>query len=351
MAGSDLQESMAVGIRPIDHLLLVLDKAAEVGLAPNAIMRSCGLSYSLQDFRTGRITNIPQADFIRLRQACAIQVRARLAPHGSLGMSAADLDYMMHSLISSLDLREALERQVRFHNLTEGRFGRSRLTVEADRAHFEIGLGPAEYQWAVFFETDALLVYTHLMSWLVGEEFPVGYELAFLDDRHNRSIIGIFGVEAQLGARRSRITFETAILERPVVRSAADLRRFMISFPWSSANVEEINAKVSVRVMALYSNAMLNGARLPTTAQLASRLGLASATLRRHLEAECTSIQKIKDELRFRQATRLLSDTDLQMRTVARQSGYQNDKAFIRAFRRMTGKTPGAFRAPEAGSS
>ncbi len=345
MTGPGWQEATAVGIGPIDHLLLVLEKAEEVGLSPNSIMRSCGLSYSLQDFRTGRITNIPQNDFLRLRQQCAIQIRGRLAPEGSFGLSAEDLDYMVHSLISSLDLREALKRQQRFHVLTDGRFGRSQLTAEANEAYFEISLGPAENQWAIFFETDALLVYTHLMAWLVGGEFPVAYELAFPDDRSNRSILDIFGVEAKLGAERSRIRFDAGMLDRPVVRTASELRCFMTHFPWGSANAGEVHTKVSVRVAALYSLAMMNESRLPTTAQLAERLGLGSATLRRYLEAEGTSIRKIKDELRFKQAARLLSDADLHLRTIAQRSGYRDDKAFIRAFGRRAGQSPGAFRS------
>ena len=347
MTGTD-QETGAVGIASVDHLLLVLEKAEQVGLSPTAIMRSCGLSYSLQDFRSGKITNISEADFIRLRQQCAIDIRGRIAPPGSLGMSPQDLEYMVHSLISSLSLREALERQERFHALTGGRMGRSHLHVEADRAHFEVSVGPAESQWAIFFETDALLGYVHLITWLIGETFPAEYELAFPDDRAHRSIVDIFGAKATLGVERSRISFDAALLDRPVIRTPADLRRFMDHYPWASANSAQIVTKVSVRVAALYRHAMMNGAEIPTAAQLAERLGMADATLRRHLKAEGTSIRQIKDELRFKQAAQLLSHADMRLKTVAERSGFRNDKAFIRAFRRRMGDTPEVFRRASA---
>ena len=334
----------AVGIASVDHLLLVLEKAEQVGLSPTSIMRSCGLSYSIQDLRSGNITNIPEADFIRLRQQCIIDIRSKIAPPRYLGMSAQDLDYLIHSLISSLSLREALERQQRFHALTGGRFGRSKLRVDGGMAHFEVSVGPAEGQWAIFFETDALLVYTHLMEWLIGEAFPVEYELAFADDRPNHSIVDIFGVGAALGMERSQINFDAALLDRPVVRTPADLRQFMEYFPWGSPSAAEIVTKVAVRVAALYRHAMLNGAAFPTVAELAGRLGLADATLRRRLKAEGTSIRQIKDELRFEQAAQMLSRADMRMKAVAERSGFRNDKAFIRAFRLKMGETPEEFR-------
>lgn len=50
-------------------------------------------------------------------------------------------------------------------------------------------------------------------------------------------------------------------------------------------------------------------------------------------------------EIRFEMAAELLHDTDLPLVDVARRVGYASDEAFVRAFARRVGHSPGAFRA------
>jgi AraC-like DNA-binding protein len=82
---------------------------------------------------------------------------------------------------------------------------------------------------------------------------------------------------------------------------------------------------------------------------VAGELGLSARTLRRRLEAEGTSFQRLLDETRFALAEAYLARGPVSTPELAFMLGFSEASAFHRAFRRWTGTTPGAYvreRAP-----
>jgi AraC-like DNA-binding protein len=67
-------------------------------------------------------------------------------------------------------------------------------------------------------------------------------------------------------------------------------------------------------------------------------------TLRRRLQQESTSFQKIKDECRREAATSYLSYPDLSNNDIALLMGFDETSAFFRSFKKWTGMTPGDYR-------
>lgn len=79
------------------------------------------------------------------------------------------------------------------------------------------------------------------------------------------------------------------------------------------------------------------------TDAIAARLHLSPRTLRRRLAAEHTSLRRLVEEIRRATASDLLG-RDLSVEQIAARLGYTDAATFIRAFRRWTGTTPGAYR-------
>jgi AraC-like DNA-binding protein len=76
----------------------------------------------------------------------------------------------------------------------------------------------------------------------------------------------------------------------------------------------------------------------------ARRLGMGVATLRRRLEQESTTFSEIVDELRKQLAERHLAEVEPTISEVAFLLGFSDVRAFGRAFRRWTGKSPSEYR-------
>ena len=78
--------------------------------------------------------------------------------------------------------------------------------------------------------------------------------------------------------------------------------------------------------------------------QVASRLGLSEATLRRRLKREGASFRDIVRRKRIGIAKRHLIESEMSILQIAQASGYSETASFTRAFIRETGKTPSQLR-------
>ena len=85
-----------------------------------------------------------------------------------------------------------------------------------------------------------------------------------------------------------------------------------------------------------------------TVDDVGSRLGVSSRTLQRRLHNEGTSFAEVLEQLRRREAERLLRDRRLTVEAIAARLGYSEPSTFYRAFRRWRRTSPGAFRAQMA---
>lgn len=83
---------------------------------------------------------------------------------------------------------------------------------------------------------------------------------------------------------------------------------------------------------------------VPTLEQVASHFDQSSRTLRRHLQAQGLSYQGLLDEVRFAEARRYLTSTQLGVDSIARLLGYAEARSFRTAFKRWAGVPPAVYR-------
>lgn len=86
------------------------------------------------------------------------------------------------------------------------------------------------------------------------------------------------------------------------------------------------------------------GGRYPELAEVAEQLHVSERTLKRRLQAEGCSFQALLDEVRQRDAERLLANPQLAIKQVADAVGYADPANFARAFGKWTGLSPKAWR-------
>ena len=86
------------------------------------------------------------------------------------------------------------------------------------------------------------------------------------------------------------------------------------------------------------------GGRYPELAEVAEQLHVSERTLKRRLQAEGCSFQALLDEVRQRDAQRLLANPQLAIKQVADAVGYADPANFARAFGKWTGLSPKAWR-------
>lgn len=90
------------------------------------------------------------------------------------------------------------------------------------------------------------------------------------------------------------------------------------------------------------SQSLSDGA--PSVASVAERLGVSGRTLQRRLAEQDCAFQDLVDAERRRLAEQLLRKTDYALAEVAFLTGFSEQSAFNRAFKRWNGRTPSHFR-------
>lgn len=112
-------------------------------------------------------------------------------------------------------------------------------------------------------------------------------------------------------------------------RCESDLRR--------NRQLQRVADRVSQQLQRLQGS-------LPPLEEIAARLNMSVATLKRRLKAEGVTYQQLKDAARLQLATRLLEEGKLTVDQVAESLGYSDASNFAKAFRGWTGESPGQFR-------
>lgn len=194
----------------------------------------------------------------------------------------------------------------------------------------------------VFAHEMLLRVYWRLLAWLVGGQLPIArFDFAFERPPHADSYEKIFPAASNFAQPRSAFWFDTARLRDPVRRDEAALRAFLAE---GQANVilpprgrEPTRARVRQHLHHAQP-------AWPDLAATAAALHMSTSTLQRHLAAEGTSFQALKDELRRDIAIVRLNTSSVPLADLAQQLGFTDVAAFQRAFKSWTGSPPGAYR-------
>lgn len=146
----------------------------------------------------------------------------------------------------------------------------------------------------------------------------------------------VFGVTPLFGSAHSGVAASRAMLDAPLLSTNAQLRRIAEHF-LQSATLPAGDA-LAPRARAIIARVMRGGDC--TQADLARVLGLHERTLQRRLQAEDTTFEALRDDVRRELAHAYLAQRNIPLAHVAEMLGYAEASAFTRACQRWFGQAP-----------
>jgi AraC-like DNA-binding protein len=153
----------------------------------------------------------------------------------------------------------------------------------------------------------------------------------------------LFDCRLRFGAPATELLFDLDLLARPLPRADPDLLRLIREQAGTKLarrmKREPLVARVEDRLRAA-----ILASRERSLAEVAAELALGPRTLQRRLRERGLSFREAADRARFALARELLAGTGLPLAQIAFQLGYSQPSAFHRAFRRLGGTTPLAYR-------
>ncbi|WP_245178193.1 AraC family transcriptional regulator [Cupriavidus sp. AcVe19-1a] len=300
----------------------------------------------------GASGHAPPAQFTALYRAAIEQLEALVAKgNGHPPMRKQEVDLLCRCVLSSRTLREAIRCAADFCAMLYPRAGTLSLGQSAGQAVFRMdSLRRAKSSAACLVDLTGLFFYMLLFGWLIGQPVrPTHVYLAHPRREDAMPFLGLFHAVVTSGAQTYGFEFDEALLDRPVVRQAAELDAFLEDFPYRLIGAPVEVVSLSQQVRGILHAALVHGARLPTLAELAERFDVSEPTLRRRLAADGSSYRVLREHNLQEYAEQCLCTTNWSIGRIAEQLGFASEEAFRRAFQRWTGHAPTRFRRESRG--
>jgi len=257
--------------------------------------------------------------------------RCRIADFGMIGLL----------IRSSRNFSEGLTESIRFQDLChplprsrQVRHGKT-LVIDMDAGLLPPDLHPVliDYQIAAIAS-----VWSELGAGQPARTLELG--LAGAPRPHADRYAELLGVRPTFGANRNRLVLDATPFDEPMSSAAEstlptlreDCKRLLV----------HRHARVGVAGSVLDCLERRDGPS--SLGGVADELAMSARSLRRALLAEGTSFQALDAQVRLSRAVHLLETTTLTLDQISSELGYSATPAFTYAFKRWTGKTPGAFR-------
>lgn len=151
-----------------------------------------------------------------------------------------------------------------------------------------------------------------------------------------------FGCPVHFGTAMDALLIARETMQAPNRVGDPGIVKFFDTHLEQELSAFDDDASLERRVRIHISQSLSQG--IPTVSDIAGRVGMSGRTLQRRLSERGHSFQKLVDEARRELAERLLAETSYPLAEVAFLTGFSEQSAFNRAFRRWAGQTPRSFR-------
>lgn len=328
-------------IYPAYKIAMLSSVLREHGVPASALLDGTGLSDNEITSLTTRISqrqlviayrnaqNLSQISYIGLLAGS----RLRVTDYGIYG----------YGLISSANLREALEFSIQYHEMAAPTV-RMSLWVEEERGLAVFGLADhlnidEIYRFNV--ELQFGLVFS-LFKEMVGDDFLFEEIYATMPrPDHAKEYAKLFRCPVSFERERNEMRFPVAWLERPLIRAnpiTAELsveicNRILLEMSMKEGVAEQVG-RILLQSIGTSSD----------IESMASNLNMSSRTLNRKLAQQGTSFHKILVGVRRELAIKFLRNTNLSLDEIAFRLGFSEAANFRRAFKKWTGRTASSYR-------
>jgi AraC-like DNA-binding protein len=326
-------------------LAVLMDVAKELGLPAAAVLAGTGLdAAALQDPFT--LTSPSQflhaaSNVVRMPRGheAGIRIGARLHAtcYGMYG----------YALLCSESMRHVFDFGVRFHQLANGMLqvkwfeqeGLATWLLPSYDAILLRGVDETLYRFLVDlqFGVHVTLFKDAMGTWCV----PAHACFACEEPVHAALLAELLECPLSFGQPENTLSYPAAWLSRapqlanPITAAhvSSQCVRLLEEFKWDAGLTRRV-----------YQELTRTPGQFPDIEVVAETLGMTSRTLRRKLVSEGTSFTDLLANIRKALAIDYLSTTRLTIDDIAAAIGFSDAVSFRHAFKRWTGKSPGAYR-------
>ena len=325
------------------QIVLRFARVARSSESPEALLARVGIDPAADRARALAETVDAEAYYDLLERAAGARDHT-LALRYAESMTPDDFGALGLAVKTASDVEQALQRLARYvlaitdsleYALSEGRF------ALLGRPHHRRGACIAN-EGALAAVASLIRQITVRPVWPAWVAFQHGAPPSLAAHRE------FFGCPVHFGAPQDALGFDDATLAVATRLGDEGLCAYFVA-ELEVLRSRRLDSSLAARVGRELMDSLCDGP--PSRAQVARRLGMSERTLHRRLADAGLSFREIAEGARRQVAESLLRQPEHSLAEVAFLTGFANQSAFQRAFKRWSGQTPLAFRqAPTDGA-
>lgn len=178
-------------------------------------------------------------------------------------------------------------------------------------------------------------------SWLVGKNIGLKrLDLDFPAPKHQKEYSLMYPCEVTFDNSLLLMKIDKDYLKLPVVQNEKNLQTYLNQVPLNWFSKQTFIPSINKKVISFIETTEELGSM--SIENVADQLNMCSRTLRRKLDANGTSFQVIKDDIRRDISINMLLEQK-SLAEIAYYIGFSDISAFSRAFKKWTGVSPSAY--------
>jgi len=327
-------------------ILSFLGYMAHRGIDVDRLCQLSGISY--HDICHKDQINIAAIQLEQLwKNACVMTNDKLLGAHFGESMQLAALGVVGQLIQTSNSVQEALSHAIKFVPLITNCMYIT-LTVPPNLDVFKISIVPTDnehcpYPFTLQHMRDYLLVFTllELDGLLLKKIQPL--TVTFNSDLHDqKEYERILRYPIIPNDRECSLTFDKQVLSLPLISANHDIQAYLL-FQVNTL-IKDINSEMPLQSKIynyLITNSFLYSLSLES---VAANFNMSVRSLQRKLKEEGTSFIEVVDTVKAELSICYLQSGNYSIKEIAYTLGYNESSAFLRAFKRWTGKTPAHFK-------
>lgn len=285
---------------------------------------------------------VPAPSFSSLWLAVSREIDDEFFGLDRRGMKVGSFALVCHAAVACASLDRALKTALRGFNVLLHDL-RAQLSLDGPQAVVRLDNRIVDLDRRRFADETFLVMVHGLMCWLAGRRVPLSsVAFAWPQPAHAHEYTVMFSENLTFDAPVTSIRFDARALTSAVVQTDATLTSFLRDAP-QSVFLKYRNLGSFASRLRRHLRRFVGHADWPRLDEVARAMNVSPSTMRRRLEAEFTSYQGLKDQVRRDAAIHLLCATDLTIADIAAQLGFDEPSAFRRAFKTWCGVRPRAY--------
>ena len=252
---------------------------------------------------------------------------------------------MMCELVSRCDTLDTMfSKAVGFYGLITEDIAMG-YRQHSDRREFLVRMVKPEFDPNYFYLEFCLVIWIRFFSWIIGKRIKLqSAHFTHSEPEHSKEYEHLFACPCYFDQPETRLCFSKQYAGLPPVRTQRELADYLKRAPADVMTAPGSDDSLQREVKNLLLKEVERLKALPKFEDLAGTLHLSPQTIRRRLNAEGSSYQKIKDATRRDMAIEKLKTQQMKVNDVAEMLGFAEPRSFSRAFKQWTGMTPSQYR-------